>query len=77
MSLQFMDKYDTKKHRKLISEALPVIIQSESEYERLRDQVWTLISKGEKNLTREENMLLGLLSQLVDDYENKSMPAIE
>ena len=66
-------RLDTKKYRKLVSRALPVIIQSESEYERLRDQVWNLMSKGENNLTLEENMLLGLLGKLVEDYENRTM----
>src|SRR5882724_3074809 len=67
-------KLNTRKYRKLVSDALPVIIESDEEYERLRGEVWALISKGEKNLTVEEDMLLGLLGKLVDDYENKIMP---
>jgi len=67
-------KLNIRKYRKLVSKALPVIIESDEEYERLRDEVWELISKGEKNLTVEEDMLLGLLSKLVDDYENRTMP---
>lgn len=64
-------KINAKKYVQLLAEAMPRPIETETEYERVIEMVDKLMSKGEDNLTPEEHILLELLTQLVERYEDE------
>ena len=67
-------KIDVRKYGQLLAEALPRPIETEAEYERTLEIINRLMSKPESNLTSEEDVLLELLSQLVERYEERTYP---
>src|SRR5438874_1882410 len=73
MSVDTID-LDMKRYGRLLAKALPVVIKSEDENNRMLAMIETLMAKGEKNLTAEEDALLELLVDLVHDFEKKHYP---
>jgi HTH-type transcriptional regulator / antitoxin HigA len=67
-------KIDQSKYRRLLSRALPGVIETEAENERLLAEIEKLLDKGEDNLTPEEDKLLALMVRLVEDYELAHYP---
>jgi HTH-type transcriptional regulator/antitoxin HigA len=67
-------KLNTRKYGQLLAEALPRPIESEAEYERTLEIINRLMSKPEEKLKPEEDVLLELLSQLVERYEDRHYP---
>src|SRR5260370_976089 len=65
---------DTKRYGRLLAKALPTVIKSEDENNRMLAIIEGLMAKGEKNLTAEEDALLELLVDLVHDFEEKHYP---
>jgi HTH-type transcriptional regulator/antitoxin HigA len=65
---------DERKYQKLLDKTLPVIIQTEEEYERLLAAVAGLMEKPEAAITEEEGRLLELLGMLVEEYEDRVHP---
>ena len=65
---------DTKRYGKLLAKALPAVIKSDDENNRVLEIIEHLMEKGEQNLTAEEDALLELLVDLVHDYEEKRYP---
>ena len=61
-------KIDPAQYRRLLSRAMPVVIESEEENERMLTIVEKLMKKGE-NLSAEEEKLLKLLVRLIEDFE--------
>jgi HTH-type transcriptional regulator/antitoxin HigA len=61
-------KIDIVRYRRLLSKAMPVVIETEEENERLLAVVEKLMDKGE-NLSPEEEKLLKLLTRLIEDFE--------
>ena len=67
--------FDEKKYKKLLTRTMPVVIQSEAEYERSIEEINRLMSKGISNgLEPEEDRFLMLLVKLVKDYEKEKYP---
>ena len=62
---------DTKLYGRLLAKALPAVIRSEDENNRILETIEGLMAKGEDNLTPEEDALLDLLLDLVHDFEEK------
>lgn len=60
-----------RRYAKLLAQALPVIIETEAENERMLAKAEKLIDKGEK-LTAEEQALLRLMTHLIQDFEDKN-----
>src|SRR5437763_1721245 len=58
------------RYRRLLSKAMPVVIESEEENDRMLAVVEKLMDKGE-NLSLEELRLLKLLTRLVEDFEER------
>jgi HTH-type transcriptional regulator/antitoxin HigA len=58
-----------RKYGRLLAQTLPKAIETEAEYERLLDEVNRLMSKGEDDLTPEEDTLLELLFTLIEKFE--------
>jgi HTH-type transcriptional regulator/antitoxin HigA len=65
---------DTKRYGRLLAKALPTVIKSEGENNRMLAIIEDLMAKGEDNLTPEEDTLLDLLVDLVHDFEEKHHP---
>jgi HTH-type transcriptional regulator/antitoxin HigA len=63
-------KIDPTRYRKLLSQTMPVVIESEEENERMLAIVEKLMEKGE-NLSPEEEKLLKLLARLIEDFERE------
>ena len=65
---------DTRRYGRLLARALPTVIKSEDENNRMLAIIEDLMAKGEDNLTPEEDALLELLVDLVHDFEEKYYP---
>ena len=65
--------HNPKTYGTLLADALPGIIESDAEYDRIEDIFDKLISKGEENLSPEENRLFGLLANLLEEYESRTL----
>jgi HTH-type transcriptional regulator / antitoxin HigA len=65
---------DTKRYGRLLAKALPTVIKSEDENNRMLETIEGLMVKGEDKLTPEEDALLDLLLDLVHDFEEKQYP---
>src|SRR5258705_3124923 len=63
-------KIDPTRYRRLLSQTMPVVIESEKENERMLAIVEKLMEKGE-NLSPEEEKLLKLLTRLIEDFEHQ------
>ncbi len=63
-------KIDPTRYKRLLSRAMPVVIETEQENERTLAIVERLMDKGE-NLSPEEEKLLRLLVKLVQDFEER------
>ena len=61
---------DPARYRRLLSRAMPVVIETEDENARMLAIVERLMKKGEK-LSAEEEKLLKLLARLVEDFEQR------
>jgi len=65
---------DQRKYQKLLGRTLPVVIQTEEEYQRMLTAVGELMGKPEAKITEEEGRLLELLAMLVEEYEDRVHP---
>jgi len=61
---------DPARYRRLLSRAMPVVIETEDENARMLAIVERLMKKGEK-LSAEEEKLLKLLARLIEDFEQR------
>lgn len=64
---------DEHKYGNLLAATRPRVITDDSELERLTGEVNRLVTKGikEERLSPEEEKLLGLLTRLIEDYEQR------
>lgn len=65
-----MRRIDPTRYKRLLSQAMPVIIETEAENERMLKVIEKIMDKGE-NLSPEEEKLLKLLTRLVEDFEER------
>ena len=63
-------KIDPARYRRLLSQTMPVVIESEAENTRMLAIVEKLMKKGE-DLSAEEEKLLKLLARLIEDFEHR------
>lgn len=63
-------RIDPVRYRRLLSRAMPVVIETEEENARMLSVVEKLMQKGEK-LSAEEEKLLKLLARLIEDFEER------
>ena len=64
-------KFDSAKYRKLVAEAMPVVIETEIENERLLAIVEPMMHR---DLSPEETKLFDLLVKLIEDFEDRHYP---
>jgi HTH-type transcriptional regulator/antitoxin HigA len=71
-------RINRKKYGSLLAEALPRVIETPRELERLTGQIEPLLDKGERR-TAEEEELCRLVLKLIDDYqrERQLIPALK
>jgi len=67
-------KLNRRKYGELLARVQPHVIRTERENERMLAQVWELIKKGERNLTREELELVEMMSALIEQFELEHYP---
>jgi len=72
-----IETIDLKRYGRLLAKAAPRVITTEEEHKRALAMVESLIEKGERNMTAEEDELLDLLTNLIRDYEAGRYPARE
>jgi HTH-type transcriptional regulator/antitoxin HigA len=65
---------DLKRYGRLLAKAAPCVITTEGEHERALATVESLMEKGERKMTPEEDALLDLLTNLIRDYEATAYP---
>jgi HTH-type transcriptional regulator/antitoxin HigA len=63
-------RIDPARYKRLLSQTMPVIIETEAENERMLKAIEKLMDKGE-GLAPEEEKLLKLLTMLVEDFEER------
>jgi len=63
-------KIDPTRYKRLLSQTMPVVIESEVENERMLAIVEKLMDKGE-DLSPEEEKLLKLFARLIEDFEQR------
>jgi HTH-type transcriptional regulator/antitoxin HigA len=63
-------RIDPTRYKRLLSQTMPVIIETEEENERMLKVIEKLMEKGER-LSPEEEKLLKLLARLVEDFEER------
>ena len=61
---------DSTRYKRLLSQTMPVIIETEQENERMLAIVEKLMEKGEQ-LSPEEEKILKLLTRLIEDFEER------
>ncbi|MDX2042880.1 MAG: transcriptional regulator [Acidobacteriota bacterium] len=64
-------QFDSAKYRKLVAEAMPVVIETEAENERLLAIVEPMMRR---ELSLEEAKLFDLLVKLIEDFEEQHYP---
>lgn len=67
---QTVRRIDPTRYRRLLSRAMPVVIETEKENERMLAVVEKLMEKGEA-ISPEEEKLLKLLARLIEDFEEQ------
>lgn len=67
-------KIDGKKYARLLTRALPSVIETEEENERMLAEVERLMDKGEEKLSPEESKLFKLMVRLIEDFETRAYP---
>ena len=65
---------DTKRYGRLLAKALPAVVKTEAENNRILAIVEGLMAKGDGKLTAEEEALLDLLVDLAHDFEQRQYP---
>jgi HTH-type transcriptional regulator/antitoxin HigA len=63
---------DPRKYAKLLAKALPAVIETEEQNERMLREVERLIDKGQDNLSPEEETLFKLMTALIEDFEEQN-----
>ncbi len=66
--------YNPKKYGALLSDALPGVIDSLDEYNRI-EEIFNNLFK--ENRSPEEDKLFNLLANLLEDYERRALPPLE
>lgn len=64
-------KFDPAKYRKLVSKAMPAVVETEAENERLLAIVEPMMRR---ELSPEETKLFDLLIKLIEDFEDRHYP---
>ena len=64
-----VENLDSRKYRRLLARVLPIVIQTEREYDRIDAEIGRWLKKGHRNLSPEEHALFELMTKLIEDYD--------
>jgi HTH-type transcriptional regulator / antitoxin HigA len=67
-------RMDARRYRRLLGQALPVVIETEPEYQQMLSSLEALMDKDDDALSPEDGRLLKLLAMLVEEYEDRNIP---
>ena len=67
-------RIDARRYRRLLGEAMPVVIETEQEYQQLLSALEALMDKDDDAMSPEDGRLLKLLAMLIEDYEDRNIP---
>jgi HTH-type transcriptional regulator / antitoxin HigA len=67
-------RIDARRYRRLLGEAMPVVIETEQEYQQLLGALEALMDKDDDAMSPEDGRLLKLLAMLVEEYEDRKIP---
>jgi HTH-type transcriptional regulator/antitoxin HigA len=65
---------DEKRYGRLLAKTVPRVIATDEEHRRALALVESLMEKGERNMSLEEDALLDLMTNLIRDYEGAAYP---
>ena len=68
------NSFDSTRYALLLSETLPGMITTEAENERILEIIGGYMQRGVENLSPEETKLYLLLSELVQNFEERTFP---
>jgi HTH-type transcriptional regulator/antitoxin HigA len=68
---------DVKRYGRLLAKTTPCVITTKAEHARALANVESLLEKGEREMSPEEDALLDLLTNLIRDYEAMAYPPRE
>jgi len=69
--------FSRKKYADLLAKTVPAVIANDEEYDRMEAVFNGLIDKGEEYLSPEETRLFALLANLLEEYEERTLPALK
>jgi HTH-type transcriptional regulator / antitoxin HigA len=67
-------RIDGRRYGRLLGKALPVVIETEDEYQRLLGALEALMDKDEDAMSPEDGRLLKLLAMLIEEYDDRNIP---
>jgi HTH-type transcriptional regulator / antitoxin HigA len=67
-------RIDGRKYGRLLGKALPVVIETEEEYQRLLGTLEALMDKDDDAMSPEDGRLLKLLAMLIEEYDDRNIP---
>jgi len=67
-------RINRQKYRVALARAMPLVIETEQEYQRMMGVFEKLMDKDDDRLTPEDGRLLKLLATLLEEYENRQYP---
>lgn len=65
---------DERKYQKLLEEALPVVIHTDAEHQRLLAAAAKLMEQPEDSISEEHGRLLEMLAILIEEFEARKNP---
>jgi HTH-type transcriptional regulator/antitoxin HigA len=68
------EDFDTRRYGRMLARFAPKVIETEQENEAALAIAEGLMKKGEENLTHEENVLFDLLTNLIEQFEERAYP---
>ena len=67
-------RINRQRYQVALARAMPLVIETEQEYQRMMGAFEKLMDKDDDRLTPEDGRLLKLLATLIEEYENRQYP---
>lgn len=65
---------NARRYGRLLGKAMPVVIESDDEYQRMLGALEALMDKDDDAMSPEDGRLLTLLAMLIEEYEDRNIP---
>ena len=66
-------RIDSRRYGRFLEKALPVVIETEDEYQRLLGAFEVLMDKDDDAMSPEDGRLLKLLAMLIEEYDDRNI----